>query len=89
MSMSVKCLMRCHIKVPDTDSLLLSVVFCIIMYPNSDCIPCRGVRSPTKKGCPGYGTKLNQVVKFQFWSSGEHGVVLHCHYSQVHSDTEC
>ena len=28
------------------------------------------------------------IVKLQSWSFGECGVPLHCHYSQVHSDSE-
>ena len=37
---------------------------------------------------PGYDVKLHLVAKYQLWSSGECGVPLHCHYSQVHSDRE-
>ena len=38
--------------------------------------------------CPGYDVKLHLVARYQLWSSGECGVPLHCHYSQVHSDPE-
>ena len=34
----------------------------------------------------GMTLKLHLVVRFRFWSPGECGVPLHCHYSQVHSD---
>ncbi len=38
------------------------------------------------KRCSGYGTKLQLMVRLQFWNSEECGVPLLCHYSQVHSD---
>ena len=38
--------------------------------------------------CPGYDVKLHLVARYQLWNSGECGVPLHCHYSQVHSDPE-
>ena len=34
--------------------------------------------------CPGYDTKLHLILRFQSWSSRKCGVLLHCHYSQVH-----
>ena len=37
---------------------------------------------------PGYNVKLHLVVRFQFRRPGECGVLLHRHYSQVHSDPE-
>ena len=37
----------------------------------------------SKKGCPGYDTKLHLMVKHQLWRSGEFRVLLHCSYSQV------
>ena len=42
---------------------------------------------PTKKRrqCLENDTLLLQVVRFQFWRSGECEVLLYCHYSQVHS----
>ena len=30
---------------------------------------------------PGYDTKLHRMVRLQFKSFGEYGVLLHCHYS--------
>ena len=36
--------------------------------------------------CPGYVTKLHQMVRLQFWSFGECGVHLHYYYSQVYYD---
>ena len=42
----------------------------------------------TKKGCPEYDIKLHLVVKLQFGISGEDGVPLPYHYSQVHSNLE-
>ena len=32
----------------------------------------------------GYDTKLHLMGKHLFWSFGQCGVLLHCHYSQVH-----
>ena len=52
-----------------------------------DCIPCKRLRTPPLKiGCHEYDIKLVQMVRLQLWSSGECGVLLHCHYSQIHSD---
>ena len=53
----------------------------------ADCILCRKVRfpSPLKKSS-GYDTKLHLMVTLQFWRSVECGVLLHCHYFQVHPD---
>ena len=39
-----------------------------------------------KMGSPGYDTKLNLMVRLQFWRSREFSILFHCHYSQVHSD---
>ena len=38
--------------------------------------------------CPGYDIKLHLVVRLQSWSSRGFKVPLHCHYSQVHSNSE-
>ena len=48
------------------------------------------LRSKTlpQKRYPGYSTKLHLIVRFLFWSFRECRVPLHCHYSQVHSDSE-
>ena len=46
---------------------------------------CRGIRSHPPNKCPGYDTELHLMVRLQSWSFGECGVLLHCHYSQVHS----
>ena len=43
---------------------------------------------PYLKNSGGYDVKLHLVARFQLWNSGECGVPLHCHYSQVHSDPE-
>ena len=41
-----------------------------------------------KTSCLVNNTKLNLVVRFQFQSSGECGVLFHCHCSHIHSDSE-
>ena len=51
-------------------------------FEYADCIPCRGVRPHPQIGV--IGKKLHLIVRFEFWRSGECGVPLHCHYSQVH-----
>ena len=51
------------------------------------CPLCRGERTPSKQ-CSWHDTKLHLMVKLQFWRSGECGIPLHYHYSQVHSDSE-
>ena len=43
-------------------------------------------RTTSLTSYPGYDSKLLLLVKLQFWSFVEWGVLLHCHYSQVHSD---
>ena len=49
---------------------------------------CKGVRPPTNE-CPDM-TLNNLMVTLQwFWSFGECGVPLHCHWSQVHFSPEC
>ena len=53
----------------------------------SDCIPCTGVSTSTKKGAQSMKNLL-QMVKLQFWRSTECRVPLHCHYSQLNSDPE-
>ena len=50
----------------------------------ADCTPCRKLRPPPKKSCP----KLHLVVRLQFWSSGESGLFLNYHYSQVLFDSK-
>ena len=69
-------------------SLVISMpCLCGLEYAN--CIPCSRVRLTPKKGKGfEFDTKLHLMVKLQFQSSGECGVHLHCHYSQVHSDPE-
>ena len=44
-----------------------------------DWIRCGEIRPSHKKrrDVPGYGTKLHLIVRFQFWKSGEYGVLLH------------
>ena len=32
--------------------------------------------------------ELHLIMKLQFWRAGECGVLLHCYYSQVNSDTK-
>ena len=54
----------------------------------ADCLPPADGKTPSKKGCPGYDTKLLLIVKLQFWSSGKWGVPIHRHYFQVHSNPE-
>ena len=39
---------------------------------------------PVEKKCLRYVTKLNLMARLQFWSSGEGGVPLHCHYFQAY-----
>ena len=39
-----------------------------------------------KPECPDHDTKLHLIVKLQSWSSGECGVTLHWHYSQIQFD---
>ena len=41
-----------------------------------------------KKGFSGYDIQLHQMMKIQFWSSGECEVTLYRYYSQVHTDPE-
>ena len=49
---------------------------------------CRGVRPPPSMGVQ-YMTLNNLMVRFQrYWSFGECGVSLYCHYSQIHSALE-
>ena len=48
----------------------------------------KGLPCPKKKGCLKYDTLLHLMVRLQFWISGECGVPLDCHYSQVPSVTE-
>ena len=52
--------------------------------------PSEEVRPPhtrkAKKRFPMYDTQLHLVMRLHFWSSGEYGVTLHCHYSPVQSD---
>ena len=48
---------------------------------------CRGLRLSTAKECP-YMTQNNMMVRLQFKSFGEYGVLLYCHRSQVHSGPE-
>ena len=48
----------------------------------------RGKIPPTKKGYSRYDTKLNIMVRPQFWRSRKCRETLHCHYSQVHFDLE-
>ena len=69
-----------------------------IFFSNSTCpvgwgcriyrlLLCRGVRPPTNE-CPDM-TLNNLMVRFQqCWTSGECGVPLYCHRSQVHSGPE-
>ena len=45
----------------------------------------RGNPFPLRKWCP----KCDNKLHLQFLGSEECGVLLHCHYSQVHSDPEC
>ena len=50
-------------------------------------MPCKGVNPPSpKQKCPRYDTKLLPVMMFQFRSSDEWEVLLHCHYLLVHFD---
>ena len=47
-----------------------------------------GKTTPTwKKRYLGYDARLYPVVRPQFWSSGVCGVLFHCYYSLVYSDT--
>ena len=39
-----------------------------------------------KKGCLRYDTKLHLILRVHFWSFGVCRVLLHFHYSQVHSE---
>ena len=41
-----------------------------------------------KVWCLRYDTKLHLMVRLLFWRSGEYGVTLHCHYTQVHPNLE-
>ena len=61
------------------DSVILELWEC------TDCIPSRNKTSSPKKRCLRNGGKLHSMVKLQFWSFGEGGIHLHCHYSQLHS----
>ena len=48
--------------------------------------PCRGVKPlPTSVLDM---TRDYLMVRFQFWSFGEYGILLHCYSSQVHFDLE-
>ena len=44
--------------------------------------------SPTEKECPRYNTELHLMVRLLLRSYGKSEVPLHCHYSQVRSDSE-
>ena len=52
------------------------------------CTLCRRLRPTPKMRCLGYDTKLYLMVRLQMWRSKECWVPLHCHYSQVHSESE-
>ena len=43
-------------------------------------------KKPAKKGCHEYGTKLDLMVRLQFYRFGEYRKRLHWHYSHIHSD---
>ena len=47
----------------------------------------RRIRTPAKEECHGYDAKLHLIVGLQFWSFDD-CEVIHCHYSQVHSDPD-
>ena len=61
-------------------------LFKLGLYPRQRC------QTPpsnnTQRGYPVYDTELRFVVKLLFWNSEGCGVLLHCHYSQVHPDLE-
>ena len=72
------------------DSLWDICIFhCLVDLEYADFIPCRQIRwsSQKKKKMCVLGMTLNCIW---WWgsSSGECGVLLRCHYSQVHSNTE-
>ena len=49
---------------------------------HSDCIPSWvGLDTFPKRGCPGYDSKLHQMLRLWFWTSVECGVLLQCNLS--------
>ena len=69
--------LHCFIELHSIPSLLAGAV---------EYINCRERTQPSK--CPGYDTKLHQIVRLQSWKFGECGVPLYCHYCQIYSDLE-
>ena len=49
----------------------------------TDCIHFNGIRPTSLKACLKYNTKLDLMMRLQFWSSSESGVFLQCQYSSL------
>ena len=60
------------------------------MHLQTDLLCSRGLEyiNPTsrKKGCSDHDTKLYLIIRLQLWISEEWRVLLHDHYSYVHSE---
>ena len=73
-------------------TILMNLILKLFFWKDleyTDGISCSGIRSTLqKRECPGFDTKLYWVVRFQFRKPRKSGVPLHCHYSQVHSDSK-
>ena len=88
----VKCLLY-MVKQNDKFCFICLMVYQLFQgYSMSDCLvgwltvsSAEGQDLP-KKRCPEYDTKLNLMLRLQFWRFEECRITLHCHYSQVHSD---
>ena len=45
-------------------------------------------KTPSKRVCLGYNTKLHLMVRLHFQRSEKWGELFHCHYSQIHYDPD-
>ena len=79
-------ILNAHMKKVSSSFISLQII-CQWGLEYANCISCRRVRYPQKRWLE-CGTKPNLLVRHLFWRSWVYRVLIHSHYSQVHSDPE-